>query len=363
MTTTRRTASLLKILRAFTLTVAIFTIYLIHNEEWSAPIRNLRDLHPFQIIPDEIKAKPCNIQQTPEDFYSHGDMDNQPSRILYLVQTEECLPDHLRLALGDSSACQCDVAVLSFKNICNDTSLPHVTYLFNSSTTWTTGRNLLYYTNIHKQSERYLYYILMDDDIELRWRERWGLILHNKDPWRSYEEFLRRMQPPIAALQLLESPLERIEEICASRNCCMDMEHTITVWYDAAFNAFHYKAVEYVLPYWDKMENESWWYSQLHQIAWAEVVFRGQVVTNRKLIAHNPVHRPYPRATTDKYDSVLRVIVEDIRERVPTNCQNASLLRKHEQNGFEHLRTTSSTYCLLPPPPKQTIVPFRHFVC
>ena len=203
----------------------------------------------------------------------------------------------------------------------------------------------------------------MDDDIELRWRDIWSLKFKDKDPWRSYEEFLRRIQPPISALQLSEIPLERIERFRAARKCCMDMEYMITVWYDAAFNAFHYKAVEHMLPYWDKMENESWWYSQLHQIAWAEVVFGGQIVTSRKLIAHNPRHRPYPRSTTDKYDSVLRVIVKEIRERVPSNCQNASLQKKYEQNGFDHLRTRSPTYCAPPPPPKQTIVPFRNFIC
>ena len=140
----------------------------------------------------------------------------------------------------------------------------------------------------------------------------------------------------------------------------MQMEYMMTLWYNAAFNAFQYKAVEYMLPYLDKMVDES---CQLHQIAWAEMVFGGQIVTSRKLIAHNPRHRPYLQSTTDKYDSVLCVIVENIRERVPTNCQNASLLRKYGQNGFDHLRTRTPTYCAPPPPPKQTTIPFRNFIC
>ncbi len=40
-------------------------------------------------------------------------------------------------------------------------------------------------------------------------------------------------------------------------------------------NAFHYKAVEHLLPYWDKMENVSWYYSAVYNIVWNEIVFRG----------------------------------------------------------------------------------------
>ncbi len=105
---------------------------------------------------------------TSQDNYSPE--SDEPTRILYLTQTEECLPGHLRSALGNSSACQCDVVVLSYKNVCKDSSLPHVRYLFNRSTTWTTGRNLFTF-NIHNTSGGYLYFILMDDDIRLSWAQ------------------------------------------------------------------------------------------------------------------------------------------------------------------------------------------------
>ena len=295
--------------------------------------------------------------------YARLSLQNKPSRILYLLQTEECLPSQLRVALGNSSACQCDVVVLSYRNMCNDTSLPHVRYLFNSSTTWTTGRNLLFYTNIHKKSDRYLYYIMMDDDIHLIWREKWKERFQNKDPWRSFEEFLRKKKPAIAALELDEQPLTHIEKIQKTRNSCMHPEYTITVRYDAAFNAFHYQAVEYALPYWDYLENESWHYSQLHLYIWTEVVFRGQVLVHRQLIAHNPIHRPYPRTKLEQYNSVFPAMIDNIRKRLPTECQNAPLLEHCERIGFDHLHTTSSTYSLPLPPPDQTISPFRYFVC
>ena len=357
---TRKT-TLLRILKICVLTVAVSALYLIHSEGMSIQIRSVRDIHPFKMIPDPIIGKPCDVEIVPDEILSHVDKDNQPSRILYLVQTEECLPTHLRSALGNLSACQCDVVVLSYRNICNDTSLPHVTYDFKPNTTWTTGRNWLYYTNIHKKSERYLYYILMDDDIVVKWRKRWQVLFESKDPWRSFEEFIRRTQPPIAALELHENLITHIEKIRATRDCCMDKEYTVTVRYDAAFNAFHYQAVEYVLPYWDKLDNMSWWNSQLHQFAWAEVVFRGQVLVHRQLIALNEIHHPYPRS--NDMDSPLPMMIDDIRERVPAECRNASLLEDIARKGFEHLHTTSPTYCLPPPPQKQPIIPFRNLIC
>ena len=173
MATTRSTIKCLRLLRVFALLVAICIIYVIHMGIWSVKIRSTRELHPFRMVPDPIIGKPCHLQVKRDSLMSQ---DGQPSKILYLLQTEECLPSHLRLALGDSALCQCDVAVLSYVNTCNDTSLPHVKYLFNPNTTWTTGRNLLYYTYIYNKSERYLYYIMMDDDVEVMWRDRWKVI-------------------------------------------------------------------------------------------------------------------------------------------------------------------------------------------
>ena len=356
MASRRRTTKWLRLLRLFILCVAVWIVYAIHIDVSSVKVRSRKDAYPFKLIPDPITGKPCHALRD-----GLRNQDSQPSRILYLLQTEECLPSHLRLALGNSSLCQCDVAVLSFVNVCNDTSLPHVSYIFNPNTTWTTGRNLLYHIFIYKKSERYLYYIMMDDDIEVKWRQRWEVMLQNKDPWRSFEEFIRRTQAPIAALELHETLLSHIEEIRATKDCCMDKEYTITVRYDAALNAFHYQAIDYVLPYWDELDNASWWNSQLHQIAWSEIVFRGQVLLHRQLMAFNPVHHPYPRSPD--FDSPLPVMIDNIRERVPPECQNASVLADIVKMGFEYLHTTSSSYCLPPPPPKQPIIPFRNLVC
>ena len=287
-----------------------------------------------------------------------GNDNSLSSKILYLLQTEECLPRHLRVALGNSSACQCDVVVLSYGRMCNDTSLSHVKYLFNSTTTWTTGRNLLFYTNIHNKSDRYLYYILMDDDIQVKWRKQWKKMLRFKNPWRSFEEFLRRSLPAVASLQINEKRLTKIEEIKKSMRCTLGSEYFSAVWYDAAFNAFHYQTVEYLFPYLDNFDDSSWWYSQVYFAIWTKIVFPGQAVVHRRLIAFNPKHRPYPRRTKSE-SPVLSIIKKMIRERLPQKCQSAHIAaEKHVYQSSQ-----SSPYCDPPPLPNQTIVPFRNFEC
>ncbi len=78
-----------------------------------------------------------------------------PSRFLYLVQTESCLPGLLKSveAFGDLLACQCDVLVLSYKEVCNDSALLNVEYLFNSFTTWASGRNLLFEASMSRSEK------------------------------------------------------------------------------------------------------------------------------------------------------------------------------------------------------------------
>ena len=44
------------------------------------------------------------------------------------------------------------------------------------------------------------------------------------------------------------------------RHRCMDPKYTTIMQYDGTFHAFHYQAVEYVLPHWDQL---SWYYRAL----------------------------------------------------------------------------------------------------
>ena len=88
---------------------------------------------------------------------------------VFLTQTEQCLRQKLveTLRLQLATKCKCDVILLSNKKECKQENSPsHITYMFDNSTTWGTGRNKLYFEAINRKSG-YIYYIFTDDDVEL----------------------------------------------------------------------------------------------------------------------------------------------------------------------------------------------------
>ena len=71
-----------------------------------------------------------------------------PAKFSYLVQTEQCLSETLMQNdyLSNSTECQCDVIVYSYKEECLKNQHKHITYVYepNVTSTLNTGRNLLY---------------------------------------------------------------------------------------------------------------------------------------------------------------------------------------------------------------------------
>ena len=134
-------------------------------------------------------------------------------------------------------------------------------------------------------------------------------------------------------------------------------EYIPAAHYDAAFNAFHYQAVDYILPYPRDFDNVSWWISQWYTIITSKVIFRGQIVLHTGLIAHNPKYRPYPRKKASIRE--LQDIVKLVQDDLPRKYQNASLLLEWKEYGEQHENRSSIT-CLSPPPPKMPIKPFAH---
>ena len=285
----------------------------------------------------------------------------RPSRFMYLLQTESCLPDHLGLvkAIGNANACQCDVLVLSYKQICSVTPPPHIEYLFNSSQiTWTTGRNLLFEV-ARQRGEKYLYYIFMDDDVILE------PIRTNKvkNCWREFEDFLKRIEPAIAAADVahmgLGVNLKLLYEAREYQGCKDSLKEELTeyltaVRFDAAFNAFHYQAVEHILPYSASFDEISWWHSQVYNEIKCEILFQGQVVLHTKICANNPKHRPYRRKLPS--DTDMLAMLNEIEAELPEEYKNSSLLLGWKKDGLNHAKI-SSTYCLPPPPPH---MPIKH---
>ena len=280
------------------------------------------------------------------------------ARFLYLLQTESCIPKHLNTAetIGNNSTCQCDILVLSFKSVCKISGPPHIEYIFNSSSTWAAGRNLLYEVS-RQRSEKYLYYIFMDDDIFLQIK----VPRSTKNPWRLFENFLMRIQPAVGVVD--GSGCQYLPHIFEARKhlgCKLEnkAEYVPTPRFDAAFNAFHYNAVDYILPYSQKFDSISWWYPVVYAEIKTEIIFQGHSVIHTGLLADNRLHRPYKRkAPIDRH---LMNIIDEVRAELPIKYQNASLLLEWRKDvkGEIH-KQQSSTICLPPPPPHMPIKPFR----
>lgn len=125
---------------------------------------------------------------------------------VYLIQTEQCLPAKLlnKQHIGDAQRCRCDVIVLSFRKPCEDknrTFFSHVEYHSRPADvdriSWSAGRNLLYSASKARNYE-YLYYIFMDDDLELRYNEaHTPSSMRTVSPMRSFEKFLLDYKPAI----------------------------------------------------------------------------------------------------------------------------------------------------------------------
>ena len=91
------------------------------------------------------------------------------------MQTEQCLSETLMQNdySSNSRECQCDVIVYSYKEECLKNQHKHITYVYepNVTSTWNTGRNILYKI-ARDRNVSYLYYIFLDGDIYLEYNKK-----------------------------------------------------------------------------------------------------------------------------------------------------------------------------------------------
>ncbi len=240
------------------------------------------------------------------------------SKLAYLVQTESCLPDPLKSVevFGNTLACQCDVFVLGYKQPCTETPLHNVEYFFNSSTTWASGRNLLSEAAL-RRSEKYLYYIFMDDDIVLKTKTEF------QNPWTEFENFLKTIEPAVAAVNTPQhQALPVVYEARNDQGCVLDKpaECLPTIDFDQCLNAFHYQVVEHLLPYITKFDSKSFSLCGFYIKVKCEILFRGKAVILKNIHAMNPKHRPYPHQGFN-IDRIIREAVAQL----PKEYQISSL--------------------------------------
>jgi len=252
---------------------------------------------------------------------------------VYYVLTEKCLPTYLLefIALGDDS--RCDVFVNSYKEECDDKrNQKHITYFFNSKTTWTSGRNFLY-EKVKSTKRQYFYHVFMDDDIvpiftrhvidfgkTFSHREgdvslfqdyvqsRKGLndakyVEENgKSAWREFEDDLLIHSPAFGVTNLIRLPdgfesrlrmHKHWEEVCGNEK---EMPWIMpTLYFDELFIAFHREALPIMLPYSTMFDSISWHLSGIVNIFRARALLYKQGIANYKISVVNYKHRFYPR--------------------------------------------------------------------
>ena len=278
----------------------------------------------------------------------------KPSRFLYLVQTEGCLPSNLRLneTIGNPEICNCDVLVLSYHEECRERPSNHVKYIFDSNTTWGTGRNRLFEVAM-RMKEKYWYYIFMDDDIILKSLE------DDHQPWRTYENFLRQLEPAVGGVDCTCYPFLKYAYRTRRIQGCgpITLPYCSTPRFDSGLNGFHYQAVEYILPYSTKFDEYNWTLAALYASIKMEFFFAGHSVFHTQLYVINPKARPYPR--NEFTNSWLIATLDTVESELPVKYRNSSLLAEWRKSKFIH-EHTSKTYCMPPAPPHTPVRPFAY---
>lgn len=278
---------------------------------------------------------------------------------IYLTQTEQCLPQHLASStrIGDSKTCNCDVIVLSYKVECKDEKPSHISYVFANNSTWTTGRNLLYFVAIER-IRHYHYYIFLDDDVDLRFSPFSSQDMKRLTPFRAFEQWLLDDEPAVGVVNYRNNGKKLLER---RRVVCSINESSVVVpvmWFDALFNAFHHQSIKHILPLPTQFDKVCWCTSQLHVIYSSELIFRGQALEYVAITAYNRQHRPYPRAPYSRARGPA--IIEGIQNKAPKVYQNRTLFKTLKTNQLKQYSMNTTTYCMNKTR-RHPIVPYSHF--
>ena len=255
--------------------------------------------------------------------YSKNSTTSSSYNFIYLIQTESCLADHLLRPGIFGVGCKNDILVLSWGQPCTlhfSRRFKHIKYIYKANTTWGEGRNILYYF-AKKISKDYLYYIFMDGDLNFyftnsAFKERYRN-LGIRWPLQAFEDFLLKHEPAIG-MPLYCSRCLRLNKITGKpETLCCDLVKDlkplpeylpVTIHFDAAFNAFHKTAADFILPYRLDHEHRSWWQSQKFVIVAADLMFRGQVLRFSPVTVLNSEHGQYPNEDWENWARIYNIL-------------------------------------------------------
>lgn len=303
--------------------------------------------------------KNSNLRQT--SLIGSIEKTTQSARpFVFLTETEECLRQELiqTLGLNTSWSCRCDVVVLSYKKECREKKLRHISYLFDETSTWGSGRNKLFFHTMERRPG-YTYYIFTDDDISLRFNDATTLEMRQLTPIRVFQNWLLDFEPAVGVVDYGSQGnqlRDRMRKICGISNITSLANPTI--FYDPLFNAFHAKAVRHIFPLDTRHERVSWWITDKYVASVVELKFRGQALLFFPVTVGNPLHRNYPRSLAGTKKS-WQAFIAGVEMEIPTQYANNSFIQEYKRDPPQYTRT-SRTYCMNVTR-RQPIVPFAHF--
>ncbi|KAL9965116.1 hypothetical protein ACROYT_G028870 [Oculina patagonica] len=282
---------------------------------------------------------------------------------IYLTETEQCLPPNLATSsqIGDPETCNCDVIVLSYRAKCQEDNRSHVSYLFDPNTHFASGRNVLFFAAMDRRPG-YRYYIFLDDD---------AVINHNKEtpnemlklsPFRLVEKWLLDYEPAVGVLDYVVHHGANFVRRTRKDLCGINETSLVipTAFYDAMFNAFHYKAIEHILPYPTQYEKINIYSCNRHTMLVVEVKFSGQALLFAAVTARNSKHRGHTTPKTN-YTEISREFVTKIKQEAPPKIRNHELFDKLYNSPKPYLTHQSRSYCANVTR-NQPIIPYRHLL-
>ena len=311
--------------------------------------------------------------------YISSAADGLPSptkkEFIYLVQAESCLSQHQEWFIGaENTSKRRDVVVLSWGQPCHlnlSANVSDVTYFYQNNTTWSKGRNILYRSAMNR-SEKYRYFIFMDEDIEFSFTPNTTGDIYSQNavhPLEAYENFLLGYEPAIGLCNYcsrcgkLLPNYSMVPALCCSTRPMhgnLPPILPVTIAFDAALNAFHADAIRHILPYRLDYEEISWWESQKYVILASDILFRGQVARYTHVTALNNNHRDYPQQVLYNWVDILK----DIRDHAPERLKNQSVFTTEPVVDMVPVVIGNMIHTLLwnisIPEAKTPIVPYRH---
>ena len=295
------------------------------------------------------------------NYTAHRSTTGKP--FIYLTETEQCLPQNLASSsqIGDPETCNCDVIVLSFRAKCQDNKQSHITYLFDPNTLFASGRNVLFFAALDRRPG-YHYYIFINDDTILKYNEYTPANMTKMSPFRAVENWLLDYEPAVGVLDYkihhgAYSVIKKRRYLCGINESSLVFP---TVFYDAIFNAFHYKAVEHILPYPTQYERVCMYASNRDTMIAVEVKFGGQALLFSPVTAGNSKHREYDRSTKN-FTEISREFIARIKQEAPPVLRNHIIFEMLHEHPKRYLDRQSPSICVNVTR-HQPIIPYRHLL-